>query len=221
MRSERRAFNRRRLLKTEHCPHPISCAHGRLGCSPQLAQKRNKRFRTFGGRGGKVEQHRLKIKIGVVAIGLALALAPAAPAWAGSHKTKAHHKKHHAKHTVKSSSALICPSAAALGTAGGTTYTAPQSQPGGNPGTIVCQYSAGGEVALLVSLYPKGTSLREISANVPAATKKISGLGNSASHFGTEVYVANSSSPSFSVIDQTGSLTLAQVEAEARAVLAG
>jgi hypothetical protein len=92
--------------------------------------------------------------------------------------------------------------------------------PGGNPGTIVCQYSANGATALLVSLYPSGTSLRTITAIVPATTTPISGLGNSAAYYGTAVYVANTSSPTFSVIDQTGSLTLSQVEAVARAVLA-
>jgi hypothetical protein len=116
---------------------------------------------------------------------------------------------------------MTCPAAAGLGTAGGTTYTGPQSQPGGNPGTVVCQYSSNGSVALLVSLYPTGTSLQTITANVPAATTALAGLGTAAAAYGTEVYVARSSAPSFSVIDQTGSLTLSQVEAEARVVLAG
>ena len=165
--------------------------------------------------------HQLKVKVGVVALGVAMALAPGGAAWASSHKTKSHHKAHHKKHKAASSSSMACPSATALSSAGGTTYSTPVSQPGANAGVVVCQYSSGGQIALLISLYPSGTSLREISANVPVATTPISGLGNSASHYGTEVYVARSSAPSFSVIDQTGSLTLAQVEAEAKVVLAG
>jgi mRNA-degrading endonuclease toxin of MazEF toxin-antitoxin module len=90
--------------------------------------------------------------------------------------------------------------------------------PGGNPGTVVCKYSSNSQVAVLVSLYPSGTSLQTITAIVPATTS-ISGLGNSAAYYGTEVYVSNSSSPTFSVIDQTGNLSLSQVEAMAHAIL--
>jgi hypothetical protein len=55
---------------------------------------------------------------------------------------------------------------------------------------------------------------------VPVPTTPLSGLGSSAAHYGTEVYVANTSAPSFSVVDQSGSMSLTQVEAIARAVLA-
>jgi hypothetical protein len=122
--------------------------------------------------------------------------------------------------TGASSSSLTCASAATLGAAAGTTYTGPTSQPGGNAGTIVCEYQANGSTALLVSLYPSGTSLQTISSTAASYTTPISGLGGSASYYGTEVYVSNSSSPSFSVIDQTGDLTLSQVEAVAQAQLA-
>ena len=72
-----------------------------------------------------------------------------------------------------------------------------------------------------MSLYTTGDSLKSISSDVPAATTKISGLGNAAAHYGTEVYVQRNSAPSFSVIDSSGNLALSQTEAEAKAIVAG
>jgi hypothetical protein len=160
--------------------------------------------------------HRLKVGIGAVGIAVAVALVPVGPAWASSHKT--HHKS---KSKTNTASAATCPSAGTLGAAAGTTYTGPTTQAGFEKGWVVCQYNSQGQIALLVSLYKKGDSLKSISSNVPAATTKISGLGNAAAHYGTEVYVQRDSAPSFSVIDQLGELTLSQTEAEAKAIVAG
>ena len=166
-----------------------------------------------------MNHHQLKIRVGVVGLGVALALAPAAPAFAGLHKAKSHHKAK--KKKVASSSSKTCPTTALLSTASGTTYTDLQSMPGAEKGWTVCQYNADGSIALLVSLYPSGTSLKSITANVPVTPKKLSGIGNAAAHYGNEVYVSQKSAPSFSVIDQSGDLTLTQVEAEAKAIVAG
>ena len=114
-----------------------------------------------------------------------------------------------------------CPSAAALGAAAGVTYTAPHSTPGYQAGWVACQYNQGSQVALLVSLYPSGTSLQTVSTNAAGSTTPVSGIGDSASYYDTLVYVSRSSAPSFSVSDETGTLTLAQVESVARAIVAG
>jgi hypothetical protein len=159
---------------------------------------------------------RLKMGIGAAGIALAVALAPAVPAWAGSHET--HHKS---KSSAKpaAAGATACPLVASLAAAAGTTYTGSSSQPGAEKGWLLCTYKSGGSVALRVSLYTVGASLKLISANVPAHTTKITGLGNAAAHYGSEVYVQRNSAPSFSVIDETGSLSLAQTKAVAKAIV--
>jgi hypothetical protein len=158
---------------------------------------------------------KLQMRVGIVVIGAGLVLAPAAPAWAssGHHKTKPKKKA--------TTASATCPSAAAIGTAAGTTYTGPVSQAGYQKGWTVCNYSANGQVAVLLSLYPSGTSLQEISANASQTKVPVRGLGNSAVHAGTtQVYVSRTSGPSFSVIDELSDLTLAKVEAIAKAELA-
>jgi hypothetical protein len=73
----------------------------------------------------------------------------------------------------------------------------------------------------MVSLYTTDDSLRSISSNAAATPKKLSGIGNAASHFGTIVFVQRDSEPSFSVIDESGNLSLTQTEAIAKAIVAG
>ena len=130
-----------------------------------------------------------------------------------------HHKTKAPKPKVTSSS--TCPSAALLSTAGGTTYSAPVEAKGANPNSFVCTYDTSGEVSLLVSLYEPGQKLSFVDANAAGPVTKISGIGNAAAHFGTIVFVQLDSARSFSVIDQTGSLTLSQTEAEAKAIVNG
>jgi len=152
-----------------------------------------------------------QLRIGMSAGGLvvAMALAPTATAWAGgSHIT---HSKH--KATAK------CPSAPTLNAARAGTFGAPISQKGYEKGWLLCNYSSKGMAgALTVSLYPAGYPLREVSANSAGATKAIHGIGNGASYYNTDVYVQRNSAPSFSVIDQSGTLTLRQTESLAKAI---
>jgi hypothetical protein len=157
------------------------------------------------------------LKLGLVIAGFALgaALLPAGTSGASLYKA------HHTKSPKKKSSSATCPTAASLGAAAKTTYTGPDSEKGAEKGWVVCQYSTQGEISLLVSLYTTNDSLRSISSDAPVATKKVSGIGNAASHYGTIVYVQRKSAPSFSVIDQSGDLTLSQTEAMAKAIAAG
>jgi hypothetical protein len=164
----------------------------------------------------KMVNHRRKVGFGAVGAAIAMALVPAGTSSASSHKS--HHKSHH-KSTA--GGAASCPSPTTLGTAAGTTFTGPTTEKAAEKGWVVCDYSTKGEVSLLVSLYTTDDSLRSISSNAPAATTKISGLGNAASHFGTIVFVQRDSAPSFSVIDESGgNLTLHQTEAIAKAIVA-
>jgi hypothetical protein len=158
---------------------------------------------------------KLLVGMGTAGIVAAMALAPTAPAWAKA-KPKAPPK------VAATTGVAACPSAASLSAASGVTYTDPTTEKAAEKGWVVCQYNnSQGEIALLVSLYTKDFPLREVSANAPAATTKVKGIGNAASHFGTLVFVQRDSAPSFSVIDQSGDLTLQQTEAEAKAIVAG
>ena len=115
-----------------------------------------------------------------------------------------------------------CPSASSLSAAAGATYTGPQSQAGYSPGVTVCSYSVSSNVALLVSLYPAGTSLQTLTANLSNPTTPASGLGGSAATATNppSVFVARTGAPSFSAIDQTGQLTTTQLIALGKAVIA-
>jgi hypothetical protein len=157
---------------------------------------------------------RLKLGFGVAGVALAVAVVPAGTSWAGSHKT--HHKA-----KAKTTGVASCPSAAAVGTAASTTYTGPTTEQAAEKGWVICDYSAQGEVAVMVSLYTTNDSLRSISSNASAAPTKVAGIGNGASHEGTIVWVQRKSAPSFSVIDESGNLTLSQTEAIAKAIVAG
>jgi len=162
-------------------------------------------------------KHRLSAGMGIGGLALAMALVPTGSAWAGSHKS--HRKTGHKAKALTGVAA--CPSAASLSTAAGTIYSAPTTEQAAEKGWVVCQYSSQGEIALLVSLYTTDFPLREVSANAAGPTTKIHGIGNAASSFGTIVFVQRDSAPSFSVIDQSGNLTLKQTEAMAKAIVSG
>jgi hypothetical protein len=74
------------------------------------------------------------------------------------------------------------------------------------------------QAILVVSLYTTDDSLRSISSNAAATPKKVAGIGDAASHEGTIGWVQRDSAPSFSVIDESGDLTLSQTEAKAKAI---
>jgi hypothetical protein len=159
----------------------------------------------------------LKVGFGAVGVAVAVAVVPAGTSWGVV--LKSHHTSHH---KVKAKTGVAaCPPAVAVGTAAGTTYTGPTTEQAAEKGWVVCDYDAQGEDALMVSLYTTDDSLRSISSNAAAAPKKISGIGNAASHEGTIVWVQRDSAPSFSVIDESGNLTLTQTEAVAKAIVAG
>ena len=157
---------------------------------------------------------RLRLGLGVTGMALAIAVVPAGTSWAASHK--AHHKT-----KAKATGLASCPSAAVVGTAAGTTYTGPTTEQAAEKGWVICDYNAQGENAVMVSLYTTNDSLRSISSNASAAPTKLSGIGNAASHEGTIVWVQRKSAPSFSVIDESGNLSLSQTEAVAKAIVAG
>jgi hypothetical protein len=161
-----------------------------------------------------MRNQQVKLTVGVAGIAVAMALVPAAPAWASlaksSHKT-------HAKAKAKTSAAT-CPSPSEIGPPAGTTYTAAPSQPGFDKGWVVCNYDTNGEDSMEISLYTTGYPLREVSGTAAGPTTKVSGIGNGASHFGSIVYVQRNSAPSFSVIDQSGNLSLTQTEAIAKTI---
>jgi len=123
---------------------------------------------------------------------------------------------------VPAAGSATCPSASSLSAAAGATYTGPQSQAGYSPGVTVCSYSVSSNVALLVSLYPAGTSLQTLTANLSNPTTPASGLGGSAATATSppSVFVARTGAPSFSAIDQTGQLTTTQLIALGKAVIA-
>ncbi|HEY1832151.1 MAG TPA: hypothetical protein VGG38_18090 [Acidimicrobiales bacterium] len=161
---------------------------------------------------------RLSLGISAVGIAIAVAFVPAGTSWASSHKT---HQKSHHKAKAKTTGVASCPSASVVGTPAGTTYTGPTTEQAAEKGWIVCDYSAQGQISLTVSLYTIDDSLRSISSNAAATPKKVSGIGNAASHYGTIVFVQRDSAPSFSVIDDSGNLTLSQTEAIAKTIVAG
>jgi hypothetical protein len=167
----------------------------------------------FGGVGVATT---IAIAVGVVVAAAAAVVVPAGASWAVV--AKVHHTSHH-KAKAKTTGAASCPSASVLGPAASTTYTGPTTEKAAEKGWVVCDYSAQGEVALMVSLYTTDDSLRTISSNAAATPKKLSGIGNAASHEGTIVWVQRDSAPSFSVIDQSGDLTLTQTEAIAKAIV--
>jgi hypothetical protein len=160
----------------------------------------------------------LKLGFSVVGIAMAVAVVPAGTSWAGLQKS--HHTSHH-KAKAKTAGVASCPSASIVSTAASTTYTGPTTEKAAEKGWVICDYSAQREIAVMVSLYTTNDSLRSISSNAAATPKRVSGIGNAASHEGTIVWVQRDSAPSFSVIDESGDLTLSQTEAIAKAIVAG
>ena len=122
-----------------------------------------------------------------------------------------------------SGGSVSCPTSAVVTAAIGVAYTGPKVDADGvgGPGYMTCQYaSASDQVGVLVSFYPKGTSLRTLTANDSGSQMPLSGLGTSASYTtnadGANVYVYRASARGFSVIDQDD--PAAKVEALARAI---
>lgn len=119
--------------------------------------------------------------------------------------------------------AVTCPSAAAVSSAAGVTYAKLQVTPpsSGFPQTS-CAYS-GTNQALEVGLYPAGTTLSSLTSVATGTLTPVQGLGSEADSTGTPgsaVYVYRSSG-AYSVVDQASSLSVGQVEAVAKVVLAG
>jgi len=128
--------------------------------------------------------------------------------------------------TGASGAPTTCPSASLVSTASGNTFTGPQvTQPNPSQDTpdLVCEYSTGGATELQVALAPSGTTLQSLTANVSNPTTPVSGLGDAAASTTSPVavYVYRSSAPGVTVIDQGSLLTVTQVEAIAKAVIAG
>jgi len=122
-------------------------------------------------------------------------------------------------------SATDCPAAAAVSAAiGSFTYAGPEAEAGADPGVTVCTYNSTGQnqgPALLLSLYPSGTSLQTITANCSSRLTRVSGFGDSAetTEAPTAIWVARSSAPGFSLIAQGAGLSVSQVEAVAKVIL--
>ena len=128
--------------------------------------------------------------------------------------------------SAASGAPTTCPSASLVSTASGNTLTGPQvTEPNPSQDTpdLVCEYSSGGATELQVALAPSGTTLQTLTANVSNPTTPVSGLGDAAASTTSPVavYVYRSSAPGITVIDQGTLLTLSQVEAIAKAVIAG
>jgi hypothetical protein len=119
--------------------------------------------------------------------------------------------------------AVTCPSAAAVSSAAGVTYAKLEVTPpsSGFPQTS-CAYS-GTNRALEVGLYPAGTTLSSLTSVATGTLTPVQGLGSQADSTttpGSAVYVYRSSR-AYSVVDQANSLSVSQVEAVAKVVLAG
>ncbi|HEY5456784.1 MAG TPA: hypothetical protein VIJ96_15075 [Acidothermaceae bacterium] len=94
-----------------------------------------------------------------------------------------------------------CPSASAVSSVVGATYTGPQSQAGAGAGTTVCNYLAGGTTALTLTYYPAGTPLTTLTAGA-GATSPISADGKEATNTSGQIdYVSRASQPSVIVDD--------------------
>jgi hypothetical protein len=125
--------------------------------------------------------------------------------------------------SAAAASAATCPTAAAVSTAAGVTYTALQVAPpsSGFPQTA-CSYSGNNE-ALTVGLYPAGTTLVSLTSVATGTLTSVPGLGSQADSTTTPasaVYVYRSSG-AFSVVDGSDLLKVSQVEAVAKVILAG
>jgi hypothetical protein len=119
--------------------------------------------------------------------------------------------------------AVTCPTAAAVSAAAHAKYNALKVQPpsSGFPQTV-CSYSGSNE-ALTVGLYPAGTTLQSLTSVATGTLTPVPGLGSQADSTKTPasaVYVARSSG-AFSVVDGSDLLSVAQVEAVAKVILAG
>jgi len=177
----------------------------------------------------------VRLGAGLVIVGLAVALAPAAPAFASHDKTN-HHKKPKSSGTaIAGSGARLCPAASLLSTAFGFTESAPQAQAGYGEGNEECQYApanSNSDIAesqvgsVTIYVYPKYTSsmLAQL-AHDDGTTQQVSGIGKSAFlaadkiSGGSDLFVYQSSAPSFSIQGSTASPT--ELETLARAIVGG
>jgi hypothetical protein len=125
--------------------------------------------------------------------------------------------------TAVAAPAAACPTAAAVSSAARVTYAKLQVTPpsSGFPETS-CAYS-GTNQALEVGLYPAGTTLSSLTSVATGTLTPVQDLGSQADSTttpGSAVYVYRSSG-AYSVVDQANSLSVSQVEAVAKVVLAG
>jgi len=116
-----------------------------------------------------------------------------------------------------------CGGSSASDGAANAKYNALKVQPpsSGFPQTV-CSYSGSNE-ALTVGLYPAGTTLQSLTSVATGTLTPVPGLGSQADSTKTPasaVYVARSSG-AFSVVDGSDLLSVAQVEAVAKVILAG
>jgi len=116
-----------------------------------------------------------------------------------------------------------CGGSSASSAAANAKYNALKVQPpsSGFPQTV-CSYSGSNE-ALTVGLYPAGTTLQSLTSVATGTLTPVPGLGSQADSTKTPasaVYVARSSG-AFSVVDGSDLLSVAQVEAVAKVILAG
>jgi hypothetical protein len=119
--------------------------------------------------------------------------------------------------TTPSAAAPACPSAGAVSTAMGATYTGPMTTT--RNGATVCDYSMNSDTVVVV-FYPTAKQML-MNIGISAPHESVSGFGNSAFLLGGGkkgyFYVERSATQSFSVVDPYA--TNAQVQAVARAVL--
>lgn len=118
--------------------------------------------------------------------------------------------------------AATCPSYEAVSAAAGVSYSGLQVDPP-SPGfpQTVCNYS-GNNTDVTIGLYPAGTTLTSLTSVATGTLTPVSGLGSQADstttpNVGVYVYTPTGA---FNVIDGSSELTVSNVEAIARVVLA-
>jgi hypothetical protein len=178
---------------------------------------------------------RVRLGAGLVIVGLAVVLAPAAPAFASHDKTNHPKQPKSSGTSTEERGARLCPAASLLSTAFGFTESSPQARPSFGEGNEECQYAPAnsnsditesqvGSVTIYV--YPKDTnSVLAQLAHDDGTTQQVSGIGKSAFLVadkisgGSDLFVYQSSAPSFSIQGSTASTT--QLKTLARAIVGG
>jgi hypothetical protein len=118
--------------------------------------------------------------------------------------------------------AATCPTYEAVSAAAGVSYSALQVEPP-SPGfpQTQCNYS-GDNTDVTIGLYPAGTTLSSLTSIATGTLTAVSGLGSQADSTTTPnvgVYVYTPAG-AFNVIDGSSELTVSEVEAIAKVVLA-